>query len=150
MLKVLLDSLSNDGKVIQVEVLQTLIDMLKCSDLIESFSSYNELLVLKVIYSYKSDDQKVDSSSGSGGRSPVSIDFIFLINRNYPMLSIYLSGAIHNTKMLFIIIKGPLERGEVCGDNGHGFEARTNYPFSFHYNRYGIVSIKYGCDKNVT
>ncbi|XP_077268747.1 CLIP-associating protein isoform X5 [Temnothorax americanus] len=70
-LKVLLDSLSNDGKVVQVEVLQTLIDMLKCSDLIESFSSYNELLVLKVIYAYKSDDQKVDSSSGSGGRSPV-------------------------------------------------------------------------------
>ncbi|KMQ98190.1 clip-associating protein [Lasius niger] len=70
-LKVLLDSLSNDDKVIQVEVLQTLIDMLKCQELIESFSSYNELLVLKVIYSYKSDDQKVDSSSGSGGRSPV-------------------------------------------------------------------------------
>lgn len=70
-LKVLLDSLSNDGKVIQVEVLQTLIDMLKCQELIESFSSYNELLVLKVIYAYKSDDQKVDSSSGSGGRSPV-------------------------------------------------------------------------------
>ncbi|XP_018306719.1 CLIP-associating protein 1-A isoform X3 [Mycetomoellerius zeteki] len=70
-LKVLLDSLSNDGKVIQVEVLQTLIDMLKCSELIESFSSYNELLILKVIYAYKSDDQKVDSSSGSGGRSPV-------------------------------------------------------------------------------
>lgn len=73
-LKVLLDSLSNDGKVIQVEVLQTLIDMLKCQELIENFSSYNELLVLKVIYAYKSDDQKVDSSSGSGGRSPVSID----------------------------------------------------------------------------
>ncbi|XP_018044176.1 PREDICTED: CLIP-associating protein 1-A isoform X4 [Atta colombica] len=70
-LKVLLDSLSNDGKVIQVEVLQTLIDMLKCSELIESFSSYNELLILKVIYAYKSDDQKVDSSGGSGGRSPV-------------------------------------------------------------------------------
>ncbi|XP_029175943.1 CLIP-associating protein 1 isoform X3 [Nylanderia fulva] len=70
-LKVLLDSLSNDAKVIQVEVLQTLIDMLKCQELIECFSSYNELLVLKVIYAYKSDDQKVDSSSGSGGRSPV-------------------------------------------------------------------------------
>ncbi|XP_011701930.1 PREDICTED: CLIP-associating protein 1-A isoform X6 [Wasmannia auropunctata] len=70
-LKVLLDSLSNDGKMIQVEVLQTFIDMLKCSELIESFSSYNELLVLKVINAYKSDDQKVDSSSGSGGRSPV-------------------------------------------------------------------------------
>jgi len=81
-LKVLLDSLSNDGKVIQVEVLQTLIDMLKCQELIENFSSYNELLVLKVIYAYKSDDQKVDSSSGSGGRSPVSIDLAILINNN--------------------------------------------------------------------
>ncbi|XP_011861467.1 PREDICTED: CLIP-associating protein 1-A isoform X2 [Vollenhovia emeryi] len=70
-LKVLLDSLSNDEKVIQVEVLQTLIDMLKCPDLVESFSSYNELLILKVIYAYKSDDQKVESSSSSGGRSPV-------------------------------------------------------------------------------
>ncbi|XP_011638500.1 CLIP-associating protein 1 isoform X7 [Pogonomyrmex barbatus] len=70
-LKVLLDSLSNDAKVVQVEVLQTLIDMLKCPELVESFSSYNELLVLKVIYAYKSDDQKVDSSGGSGGRSPV-------------------------------------------------------------------------------
>lgn len=79
MLKVLLDSLSNDGKVIQVEVLQTLIDMLKCSELIESFSSYNELLVLKVIYAYKSDDQKVDSSSGSGGRSPVYVSSAFIL-----------------------------------------------------------------------
>ncbi|XP_014477153.1 PREDICTED: CLIP-associating protein 1 isoform X2 [Dinoponera quadriceps] len=70
-LKTLLDSLSNDGKVIQVEVLQTLIDMLKCPELVEDFSFYPELLILKVIYSYKSDDQKVDSSSGSGGRSPV-------------------------------------------------------------------------------
>lgn len=73
MLKVLIDGLSNDGKTIQVEVLQTLIDMLKCSELVESFSSYNELLVLKVINAYKSDDQKVDSS---GGRSPVSIDSV--------------------------------------------------------------------------
>ncbi|XP_032672003.1 CLIP-associating protein 1 isoform X3 [Odontomachus brunneus] len=70
-LKTLLDSLSNDSKAIQVEVLQTLIDMLKCSELVESFSFYPELLILKVIYAYKSDDQKVDSSSGSGGRSPV-------------------------------------------------------------------------------
>lgn len=71
-LKTLLDSLSNDSKAIQVEVLQTLIDMLKCSELVESFSFYPELLILKVIYAYKSDDQKVDASSGSGGRSPVS------------------------------------------------------------------------------
>lgn len=74
-LKTLLDSLSNDGKVVQVEVLQTLIDMLKCPELVESFSFYPELLILKVIYAYKSDDQKLDSSSGSGGRSPVSINY---------------------------------------------------------------------------
>ncbi|XP_026825553.1 CLIP-associating protein 1-A isoform X6 [Ooceraea biroi] len=71
-LKVLLDSLSNDGKVIQVEVLQTLVEMLRCSELVECFSSYNELLVLKVIYAYKCDEQKVDSSGGSGSRSPVN------------------------------------------------------------------------------
>ncbi|RLU22917.1 hypothetical protein DMN91_005195 [Ooceraea biroi] len=73
-LKVLLDSLSNDGKVIQVEVLQTLVEMLRCSELVECFSSYNELLVLKVIYAYKCDEQKVDSSGGSGSRSPVNTD----------------------------------------------------------------------------
>lgn len=56
----------------QVEVLQTLIEMLKCPELVDSFFVYPELLVLKVINAYKLDDQKPDSSSGSNSRSPVS------------------------------------------------------------------------------
>ncbi|XP_034191643.1 CLIP-associating protein isoform X3 [Osmia lignaria lignaria] len=72
LLKTLLDSLTNDSKKMQVEVLQTLIDMLKCPELVDSFSVYPELLVLKVINAYKLDDQKQDSSSGSSNsRSPV-------------------------------------------------------------------------------
>lgn len=73
LLKTLLDSLTNDSKKMQVEVLQTLIDMLKCTELVDSFSVYPELLVLKVINAYKLDDQKQDSSSSSNSRSPVSI-----------------------------------------------------------------------------
>lgn len=72
LLKTLLDSLTNDSKKMQVEVLQTLIDMLKCTELVDSFSVYPELLVLKVINAYKLDDQKQDSSSSSNSRSPVS------------------------------------------------------------------------------
>ncbi|XP_061940808.1 CLIP-associating protein 1-A isoform X12 [Apis cerana] len=71
LLKTLLDSLTNDSKKMQVEVLQTLIDMLKCTELVDSFSVYPELLVLKVINAYKLDDQKQDSSSSSNSRSPV-------------------------------------------------------------------------------
>ncbi|XP_076390266.1 CLIP-associating protein isoform X12 [Megachile rotundata] len=72
LLKTLLDSLTNDSKKMQVEVLQTLIDMLKCPELVDSFSVYPELLVLKVINAYKLDDQKQDSSSSSSNsRSPV-------------------------------------------------------------------------------
>ncbi|XP_015439236.1 PREDICTED: CLIP-associating protein 1-A isoform X3 [Dufourea novaeangliae] len=72
LLKTLLDSLTNDSKKMQVEVLQTLIDMLKCPELVDSFSGYPELLVLKVINAYKLDDQKPDSSGGSSNtRSPV-------------------------------------------------------------------------------
>ncbi|KAK1129568.1 hypothetical protein K0M31_019284 [Melipona bicolor] len=70
LLKTLLDSLTNDSKKMQVEVLQTLIDMLKCQELVDSFSVYPELLVLKVINAYKLDDQKQDSGS-SNSRSPV-------------------------------------------------------------------------------
>ncbi|CAD1472633.1 unnamed protein product [Heterotrigona itama] len=71
LLKTLLDSLTNDSKGMQVEVLQTLIDMLKCQELVDSFSVYPELLVLKVINAYKLDDQKQDSSGSSNSRSPV-------------------------------------------------------------------------------
>ncbi|XP_076182611.1 CLIP-associating protein isoform X4 [Ptiloglossa arizonensis] len=65
LLKTLLDSLTNDNKKMQVEVLQTFIDMLKCPELVDSFSVYPELLILKVISVYKLDDQKQDSSSSS-------------------------------------------------------------------------------------
>ncbi|CAK9833634.1 CLIP-associating protein 1-A [Anthophora retusa] len=71
LLKTLLDSLTNDSKKMQVEVLQTLIDMLKCPELVDSFSVYPELLVLKVINAYKLDDQKPDASSSSNPRSPI-------------------------------------------------------------------------------
>ncbi|XP_043252594.1 CLIP-associating protein 1-A-like isoform X4 [Colletes gigas] len=77
LLKTLFDSLTNDSKKMQVEVLQTLIDMLKCPELVDSFSVYPELLVLKVINAYKLDDQKQDSSSGSSNsRSSVIILWI--------------------------------------------------------------------------
>ncbi|KAG7210104.1 hypothetical protein KM043_011669 [Ampulex compressa] len=71
LLKTLLDSLSSDSKRIQIEVLQTLIDMLKCPELVENFSVYPELLVLKVINAYKFDDQKDSSGGGSGRPSQV-------------------------------------------------------------------------------
>jgi CLIP-associating protein 1/2 len=57
--------LASDHKEIQIEVLQSLIDMLKCPELSESFSNYAELLVLKVIRAHKFDDQKFDVSSSS-------------------------------------------------------------------------------------
>ncbi|XP_076182612.1 CLIP-associating protein isoform X5 [Ptiloglossa arizonensis] len=77
LLKTLLDSLTNDNKKMQVEVLQTFIDMLKCPELVDSFSVYPELLILKVISVYKLDDQKQDSSSSSSNsRSSVIILWI--------------------------------------------------------------------------
>ena len=71
LLKMLLDSLTNDNKKMQVEVLQTLIEMLKCPELVDSFSLYPELLVLKVINAYKTDDQAQDISTSSNSRNPV-------------------------------------------------------------------------------
>ncbi|XP_076679666.1 CLIP-associating protein isoform X4 [Andrena cerasifolii] len=71
LLKMLLDSLTNDNKKMQVEVLQTLIEMLKCPELVDSFSLYPELLVLKVINAYKTDDQAQDTSTSSNSRNPV-------------------------------------------------------------------------------
>ena len=54
-----------DNKDIQIEVLQSLIDMLRCPELAESFTHYAELLVLKVIRAHKFDDKGSDSSNGS-------------------------------------------------------------------------------------
>lgn len=67
----------------QIEVLQSLIDMLKCPELAESFSSYAELLVLKVIRAHKFDDQKSDASSSSGSsnnsRSTVKFNEVYWV-----------------------------------------------------------------------
>ncbi|KAF7390819.1 hypothetical protein HZH66_009299 [Vespula vulgaris] len=72
LLKTLLDRVNSDSQQLQIEVLQTLIDMLKCPELLESFSVFPELLVLKVITAHKFDDQKADgSSSGESVRAPV-------------------------------------------------------------------------------
>ncbi|XP_058794027.1 CLIP-associating protein 1-A isoform X3 [Phymastichus coffea] len=69
LLKTLIGSLASDNKEMQIEVLQSLIDMLKCPELAESFSSYAELLVLKVIRAHKFDDQKADACSSSSSSS---------------------------------------------------------------------------------
>ncbi|XP_011503342.1 PREDICTED: CLIP-associating protein 1-A [Ceratosolen solmsi marchali] len=72
LLKTLIGSLASDNKEMQIEVLQSLIDMLKCPELSESFSNYAELLVLKVIRAHKFDDQKSDiSSSCNNSRTTV-------------------------------------------------------------------------------
>ena len=62
----------------QIEVLQSLIDMLKCPELAESFSNFAELLVLKVIRAHKFDDQKSDtSSSGNSSRTTVKYPEVY-------------------------------------------------------------------------
>ncbi|XP_014214281.1 CLIP-associating protein 1 isoform X2 [Copidosoma floridanum] len=69
LLKTLIGCLASDHREMQIEVLQSLIDMLKCPELTESFSNYEELIVLKVIRAHKFDDQKSDSSSSSSSGS---------------------------------------------------------------------------------
>ncbi|XP_014598882.1 PREDICTED: CLIP-associating protein 1 isoform X12 [Polistes canadensis] len=72
LLKTLLDRVNSDSQQLQIEVLQTLIEMLKCPELLECFSVFPELLVLKVITAHKFDDQKADgTSSGDNVRAPV-------------------------------------------------------------------------------
>ncbi|KAJ8686484.1 hypothetical protein QAD02_022278 [Eretmocerus hayati] len=72
LLKTLIGNLASDNKDMQIEVLQSLIDMLKCRELAESFSNYAELLVLKVIRAHKFDDQKCDvNSSANSSRTTV-------------------------------------------------------------------------------
>ncbi|KAK2588964.1 hypothetical protein KPH14_001817 [Odynerus spinipes] len=80
LLKTLLDRLNSDSQQLQIEVLQTLIDMLKCPELVESFSVFPELLVLKVITAHKFDDQKADGTSSSeSGRTPVRMSEVLRI-----------------------------------------------------------------------
>ncbi|KAK0076346.1 hypothetical protein PV325_005547 [Microctonus aethiopoides] len=66
LLKTMLDCLATDDKALEIEVLKTLIEMLKCRELIESFSNYAELLILKVLNEHKAD--AYDPSSGSPRR----------------------------------------------------------------------------------
>ena len=80
LLKTLIGSLASDNKEMQIEVLQSLIDMLKCPELAESFSNYAELLVLKVIRAHKFDDQKSDaSSSGNNSRTTVKYPEVYWV-----------------------------------------------------------------------
>ncbi|XP_015172413.1 PREDICTED: CLIP-associating protein 1 isoform X4 [Polistes dominula] len=74
LLKTLLDRVNSDSQQLQIEVLQTLIEMLKCPELLECFSVFPELLVLKVITAHKFDDQKADgTSSGESVRAPAQV-----------------------------------------------------------------------------
>ncbi|XP_032456680.1 CLIP-associating protein 1 isoform X12 [Nasonia vitripennis] len=75
LLKTLIGSLASDNKEMQIEVLQSLIDMLKCPELAESFSNYAELLVLKVIRAHKYDDQKSDASSSSSNSARTTVKY---------------------------------------------------------------------------
>lgn len=66
LLKTMLDLLASDDTVLEIEVLRTIIEMLKCHELVECFQNYAELLVLKVLNEHKPD--AYDSSSGSPRR----------------------------------------------------------------------------------
>lgn len=80
MLKTLIGNLASDNKEMQIEVLQSLIDLLKCPELAESFSNYAELLVLKVIRAHKFDDQKADvSSSSNSSRTTVNFPEVYWV-----------------------------------------------------------------------
>lgn len=75
LLKTLIGCLASDNKEMQIEVLQSLIDMLKCPELTESFSNYEELIVLKVIRAHKFDDQNLDTSINSSNSSRTTVKF---------------------------------------------------------------------------
>uniref|UniRef100_A0ABD2WPW9 TOG domain-containing protein n=1 Tax=Trichogramma kaykai TaxID=54128 RepID=A0ABD2WPW9_9HYME len=75
LLKTLIGSLASENKEMQIEVLQCLIDMLKCPELADSFSFYAELLVLKVVRAHKFDDQKSESNSG-GNSSRTTVKYL--------------------------------------------------------------------------
>lgn len=64
--KALLENLANPQKEVQIEVLQVLIEMLKCPELTECFSNFIELIVLKVLHAHKFDDPSPEASAGSG------------------------------------------------------------------------------------
>lgn len=76
LLKTLLECLASEDKQLEIQVLQTLIEMLKCPDLVESFSKYAELLVLKVLHAHKIDElpQKACEVTGSSAVAVTSPD----------------------------------------------------------------------------
>ena len=53
-------------------VLDTLTEMLKCPDLVESFSKYSELLVLKVLSAHNDDSLTPSPPESSGGTTATS------------------------------------------------------------------------------
>ncbi|XP_043280506.1 CLIP-associating protein 1-A isoform X2 [Venturia canescens] len=68
LLKTLLECLASEDKQLEIQVLQTLIEMLKCPELVESFSKYAELVVLKVLHAHKIDEppeKPCDATSSS-------------------------------------------------------------------------------------
>lgn len=73
LLKTLIGNLMNDNISIQIEVLQCLVDLLKCPELAESFSNYAELLVLKVIRAHKFDDQKSDATTNGSNNTRTTV-----------------------------------------------------------------------------
>lgn len=73
MLKTLLECLASDDKEVEIQVLLTLIEMLKCPDLVESFSKYAELLVLKVLHCHKAEDPSKPMNTTDTSSSPTSV-----------------------------------------------------------------------------
>ncbi|XP_044589311.1 CLIP-associating protein 1-A isoform X2 [Cotesia glomerata] len=69
LLKTMLDCLALDDKSLEIEVLKTLIEMLKCRDLTNYFDDFADLLILKVLNEHKSDAYEGSSSSPRRGNS---------------------------------------------------------------------------------
>ncbi|XP_057320336.1 CLIP-associating protein 1-A isoform X4 [Microplitis mediator] len=69
LLKTMLDCLALDDKSLEIEVLKTLIEMLKCRDLTNYFDDFADLLILKVLNEHKSEAYEGSSSSPRRGHS---------------------------------------------------------------------------------
>ncbi|XP_063985621.1 CLIP-associating protein 1 isoform X3 [Diachasmimorpha longicaudata] len=65
-LKTMLDLLATNNKPLEIEVLKTLVEMLRCKELLDNFQPYVELLVIKVLDEHKPD--AYDPNSGSPRR----------------------------------------------------------------------------------
>ncbi|XP_034950078.1 CLIP-associating protein 1-A isoform X2 [Chelonus insularis] len=69
LLKTMLDCLAPEDKALEIEVLKTLIEMLKRSEFIENFTTFAELLILKVLNEHKADAYDGSGSSPRRGHS---------------------------------------------------------------------------------